>query len=212
MCKKCLADTIALPPPVTPCRSLVSRRNVKGEMPGLCACGDRVCEAGELGLEAEVFADAATVKERVESARVQRSSRQATAAPRTRTAWRARGLRRRPRCRYDAQARGHRARERRLARRRRGDRSTCNTKAITLLAFRSASTIRDLPGGANPSELMHALARWLIGANDIEILVDEDVVRPVDADAVDLVLAVAELHDTVDEDRAPRASRREAPV
>src|SRR5580704_13939625 len=31
--------------------------------------GDRVCEAGELGLEAEVFADPATVHERVESAR-----------------------------------------------------------------------------------------------------------------------------------------------
>ncbi len=38
-------------------------------MPRLSACGDRVCEARELGLEAEVFADAATVKERVQSAR-----------------------------------------------------------------------------------------------------------------------------------------------
>ena len=36
---------------------------------GLCARGDRVCEAGKLGLEAEVFADAATVKERIEGAR-----------------------------------------------------------------------------------------------------------------------------------------------
>jgi hypothetical protein len=40
---------------------------------------------------------------------------------------------------------------------------------------------------------------WLEGADDLEILVDEDVVRPVDADVVDLVLAVAQLHDTVDD-------------
>src|SRR5712692_1634469 len=42
----------------------------------------------------------------------------------------------------------------------------------------------------------------LIGADDLEVPVDEDVVRPVDADVVDLVLAVAQLHDTVDD--APR--------
>src|SRR5437016_870488 len=38
----------------------------------------------------------------------------------------------------------------------------------------------------------------LLGANDLEVLVDEDVVRPADADHVDVVLAVAQLHDTVD--------------
>jgi hydroxymethylbilane synthase len=39
--------------------------------------------------------------------------------------------------------------------------------------------------------------RGLVGADNREVLVDEDVVRPVDADVVDLVLAVAQLHDTV---------------
>ena len=37
------------------------------------------------------------------------------------------------------------------------------------------------------------------GADDLEVLVDEDVVRPVDPDVVDVVLAVAQLHDTVDD-------------
>ena len=45
---------------------------------------------------------------------------------------------------------------------------------------------------------MHALLRRLLGADDIEILVDEDVVWPVDSDVVDLVLAVAQLHNTID--------------
>jgi hypothetical protein len=39
----------------------------------------------------------------------------------------------------------------------------------------------------------------VVGADDLEVLVDEDVVGPVDADAVDLVLAAAERHDTVDD-------------
>ena len=39
----------------------------------------------------------------------------------------------------------------------------------------------------------------LLGADDLEVLVDEDVVRPVDTDHVDLVLAVAQLHDAVDD-------------
>ena len=39
----------------------------------------------------------------------------------------------------------------------------------------------------------------LVGADDLEVLVDEDVVRPVDADVVDLVLAVAQLDNTVDD-------------
>ena len=39
----------------------------------------------------------------------------------------------------------------------------------------------------------------LVGADDLEVLVDEDVVRPVDTDVVDLVLAVAQLHNTVDD-------------
>ncbi len=39
----------------------------------------------------------------------------------------------------------------------------------------------------------------LVGADDLEVLVEEDVVRPVDADVVDLVLAIAQLHNTVDD-------------
>ena len=39
----------------------------------------------------------------------------------------------------------------------------------------------------------------LIGADDLERLVDEDVVRPVDGDVVDFVPAVAQLHNTVDD-------------
>src|ERR1700737_932329 len=49
---------------------------------------------------------------------------------------------------------------------------------------------------------MYALPRRLLGADDLEVLVDEDVVRPADADVVDLVLAVAQLYNTVDD--APR--------
>src|SRR5216684_7570037 len=39
----------------------------------------------------------------------------------------------------------------------------------------------------------------LVGADDLEVLVDEDVVRPVDADVVDLIFAVAQFHNTVDD-------------
>src|SRR3984957_5132858 len=40
---------------------------------------------------------------------------------------------------------------------------------------------------------------WLVvRADDLEGRVDEDLVGPVDADVVDLVIAVAELYDTVD--------------
>ena len=46
---------------------------------------------------------------------------------------------------------------------------------------------------------MHEFFRRLVGADHLEVLVDEDVVRPVDPDVVDLVLAVAQLHDTVDD-------------
>src|SRR5438105_1729677 len=53
---------------------------------------------------------------------------------------------------------------------------------------------------------MYALPWRLVGADDLEVLVDEDVVRPVDANVVDLVLAVAQLHDTVDD--APRVGRQ----
>src|SRR4029077_14272883 len=46
-------------------------------------------------------------------------------------------------------------------------------------------------------------ASWpLVTADDLEGLVDEDVVWPVDADVVNLVLAVGQLHNTVDD--APR--------
>jgi hypothetical protein len=39
----------------------------------------------------------------------------------------------------------------------------------------------------------------LLGADDLEVLVDEDVVRPVDANIVDLVSPAAQLHYTVDD-------------
>jgi len=39
----------------------------------------------------------------------------------------------------------------------------------------------------------------VVGADDLEVCVDEDVVGPVDADVVDLVIAVAELDDPVDD-------------
>ena len=58
----------------------------------------------------------------------------------------------------------------------------------------------NLAGLEEPAE--NALLRRLLGADDREVLVDEDVVRPVDADVVDLVFAVAQLHNTVDD--APR--------
>jgi hypothetical protein len=44
----------------------------------------------------------------------------------------------------------------------------------------------------------------LVGTDDLEVLVDEDVVRPVDADVVDLVLAVAQPYNPVDVSRGRR--------
>ena len=55
------------------------------------------------------------------------------------------------------------------------------------------------PGSASQRCARPTRGRELIGADDLEVLVDEDVVRPVDADVVDLVLAVAQLHNTVDD-------------
>ena len=55
---------------------------------------------------------------------------------------------------------------------------------------------------------MYALPRRLVSADDLEVLVDEDVVRPVDADVVDLVLAVAQLHHTVDDASLVGGQRR----
>ena len=54
---------------------------------------------------------------------------------------------------------------------------------------------------------MDALPWRLVGADDLEGLIDEDVVRPVDADMVDFVLAVAQLHNTVDDAPARRRLR-----
>ena len=72
---------------------------------------------------------------------------------------------------------------------------SASARAITL------NRVPRLPR-SNPPMLMCALPCRLLGADDLEVLVDEDVVRPVDADVVDLVLAVAQLHNTVDD--APR--------
>src|ERR1700721_1433209 len=44
-----------------------------------------------------------------------------------------------------------------------------------------------------------SLVRLVVGADDFEARVDEDVVGPVDADVVDLKLAVAQLHDSIDD-------------
>src|ERR1700728_1286766 len=52
------------------------------------------------------------------------------------------------------------------------------------------------------------LPRRLLGADDLEVLVDEDVMGPVDADVVDLVLAVAQLHDAVDDAAGVGGQRR----
>src|SRR5438270_11105250 len=55
-----------------------------------------------------------------------------------------------------------------------------------------------------------ASSRWrrrLIGADDLAALVDDDVVGPVDADVVDLVFAVAQLHNTVDDAAWVRGQR-----
>ena len=50
----------------------------------------------------------------------------------------------------------------------------------------------------------------LKGADDLEVVIDENVMRPVDADVVDLVFAVAQLHNTVDD--APREVTNAASV
>jgi hypothetical protein len=42
------------------------------------------------------------------------------------------------------------------------------------------------------------VAAQLVGADHFEVLVDEDVVWPIDPDVVNLVFAVAQLHDPVD--------------
>src|SRR5271165_3320977 len=44
-----------------------------------------------------------------------------------------------------------------------------------------------------------APGRLVVGADDLEVLVLEDVVGPVDADVVDLVVTVAECYDPVDD-------------
>ena len=69
-------------------------------------------------------------------------------------------------------------------------------------AWKAGSRVKNLPGPGVGSigEQGHEWPwRLVAGADDFEVLVDEDVVRPVDAEAVDLVLAVAEHHDTVDD-------------
>lgn len=38
----------------------------------------------------------------------------------------------------------------------------------------------------------------LKGADDLEVASDEDVVRPVEADIVNLIFAITQLHNTVD--------------
>jgi hypothetical protein len=65
----------------------------------------------------------------------------------------------------------------------------------------AALTNRRIPPSWPPNSCCSSAASSgpceLFGADDLEVLADEDVVRPVNADVVDVVLAVAQLHDTV---------------
>ncbi len=73
----------------------------------------------------------------------------------------------------------------------------------------AAEYLNEYVGAVNIALSLTALARWraptpagrrrLLGPDDLEVLVDEDVVWPVDANCVDVVLAVAQLHNTVDD-------------
>jgi hydroxymethylbilane synthase len=69
--------------------------------------------------------------------------------------------------------------------------------AHLLLEYGGAALLDRTWHGVTEPRSHRRLAVRLVGANHREVLVDEDVVRPVDADVVDLVLAVAQLHDTV---------------
>src|SRR5690242_20563712 len=59
------------------------------------------------------------------------------------------------------------------------------------------------PGLAHPSR-----RQSVVRADDLEVAGDEDVMGPVDADAVDLVLAVAQAHHSVDDTAGVRGQRR----
>src|SRR6266567_5628761 len=80
------------------------------------------------------------------------------------------------------------------------------------MIIQAAVNRSELPTGTPPDLIIDAImgrvirARRLFGAHDREVLADEDVVWPVDADVVDVVLAVAELHDAVDD--AARVGRQ----
>lgn len=54
-----------------------------------------------------------------------------------------------------------------------------------------------------PSDLMYVLPGGYSAPTTGGVLIDEDVVRPVDADVVDLVLAVAQLPNAVDDAPEP---------
>jgi len=69
--------------------------------------------------------------------------------------------------------------------------------AHLLLEYGGAALLDRTSHGVTEPRSHRRLAVRLVGADHREVLVDEDVVRPVDADVVDLVLAVAQLHDTV---------------
>lgn len=69
-----------------------------------------------------------------------------------------------------------------------------------LLAQRVSARPFICPAGASELVAMSVTDDpGLIGADDLEVLVDEDVVWPVDADVVDLVFAVAQLHNAIDD-------------
>src|ERR1700739_1921174 len=59
------------------------------------------------------------------------------------------------------------------------------------------------PASAHRSCVSQARVAWsalqLVGPDHLEVLADEDMVWPVDADVVNLVFAVAQLHHTIDD-------------
>jgi hypothetical protein len=80
---------------------------------------------------------------------------------------------------------------------------------------RSAATACAVLDVVAPGTERVSRRRPLLGADDREVLVDEDMVRPVGADGVDVVLAVTQLHDTVDDSspvggQSPNAQQRSA--
>src|SRR4051794_3968860 len=81
---------------------------------------------------------------------------------------------------------------------------TCGTSPLWRTAIGRDRAGSKLPpgiayGDGRLGHRRHRSPARLLGADDLEVLVHENVVRPVDADAVGFVLAVAQLYDAVDD-------------